>query len=378
MGGELVLILAAIFFGGALLGGDSAVVVEDEAADDADAGDDNAGDAGDMLDDDADDDAADDDAADDDAADDDAADDDAADDDAADDDAADDDAADGDAADDAADDDPAEDEPEEEVEPNILVFNGEDTLEGTDEADILAVDPAEGLVVNRVELMGGNDTITGVSLSPTGQLLAGDGDDVIGLEAQGIVLAGDGDDEITVNMDSELQASSVLIGGAGDDTIVALSNISGDNIARPSTLINGDVGADTFQIELALRPDVAFQNGETVREIDDVFESPSGITLSDFDPDEDSLIININPDADQLDRVISDISLIPDPLSEEQGGMGSQVLITFEATADDPSVQSVIRIPNLDAFDAEVDSITVTFNGEAQTVNIRPDGLPAA
>ncbi|WP_417544871.1 calcium-binding protein [Marinobacter sp.] len=153
--------------------------------------------------------------------------------------------------------------------------SGDDTLNGDEGNDVLFGD-------------GGLDTLSGGSgndeLYGTGQLSGGDGNDY--LEGQGVLDGGAGNDEIRG------QGSDTLLGGSGDDILVAntdpwqeTSNILEGGIGNDQLF--GSYGNDTYRFNLG--------DGQ-----DTLTETPEGEAYSNITPSIDTLEFGPNISAGDL------------------------------------------------------------------------------
>ncbi|MGB3246557.1 MAG: hypothetical protein WBB25_18635 [Sulfitobacter sp.] len=170
------------------------------------------------------------------------------------------------------------------------------TLNGDAGVDVLSDAGAEGAVLNGGE---GGDII---ELTGTGNITNGDsGQDVITLAGGNTANGGDGDDTITASGGAD-GAIAVLNGGGGEDVLIEGTSDSGAPLVFQA---NGGAGNDTLQVQL----DLAGQVDETTDVLSggtrgDTFMLDlisgegteegliTGVRITDFDPEEDTLIID--------------------------------------------------------------------------------------
>jgi Ca2+-binding RTX toxin-like protein len=192
-----------------------------------------------------------------------------------------------------------------------LVFDGADTLTGTEGNDTLAAGRDFDVAPLVVNLLGGADVAT-VDL-PIGMaifggagddmltstevgnaLFGGEGDDTLsGIDATNMY-GGAGDDVLTINLDVELNDTTAVIdGGAGDDSLtlhVRADNTLDSSSDRGGALLTGGAGADRFAIVMDLTPmEPVF--GEALNGNGGAFGTAR---IMDFDPALDQLTIEID------------------------------------------------------------------------------------
>lgn len=210
---------------------------------------------------------------------------------------------------------PTED-PDRAEEPRVvgqdLTLDGAGTITGTEGDDRIEV---TGFSEITREVFGGdgNDTLIANDYS---RLEGGAGDDVLilddkadfhpavayggegddtfsGTQAQGMYGEA-GDDTINVRHLSNYNGLGITSGGAGDDEInIALG--LGENFggAQESLFVEGNEGSDTFTLDLTL----VEREG---REEDGGYYR-TGLEITDFNPDEDHLIVDVTPEMGQED-----------------------------------------------------------------------------
>lgn len=220
---------------------------------------------------------------------------------------------------DSDDDSSNEDEPKP-VEPPVeegqnLLFDGADSLIGTNGDDTLAAGQDEDLAPEEVLLLGGDDVATvdvqigaGVSggegndhltsTSVGNQLDGGEGNDTLhGIDANNL-FGGAGNDSITFESGVEsIDQTAQISGGEGDDTISLSVDVGIDAPDRGGAIISGGDGSDSFEVMMHLENSTVDVDGSGG-------PLTTGIArITDFDPSEDSLLIQLESDQDAQDRV---------------------------------------------------------------------------
>ncbi|RUS63471.1 hypothetical protein EGN72_04350 [Pseudorhodobacter sp. E13] len=218
-----------------------------------------------------------------------------------------------------------------------LHFDGSGTLEGTEGDDTLAAGQDPDLAPETINLFGGDDTATIdvpfditvnggagddtlTSTNVGNTLNGGDGDDRLsGIDATSMY-GGAGNDHITFDSDVELNDSVARIdGGAGDDRIEVFADAGVNTADRGGAFITGGSGSDEFNVVLDL------QNSQDDAQILDTQIARIG----DFDPNEDSLRIEIERNDATADRGV----VVELEQTEVDGTYTSQITLTFAETA---------------------------------------------
>jgi hypothetical protein len=245
-------------------------------------------------------------------------------------------------------------------------------LEGTEGNDTLSSGQDSDLAPATINLLEGADVA--VVEDPLGITVSGgDGDDIISSTAVGNTLNGDagndritgidannmhggaGDDEITFNSDVELNSSTAQIsGGAGNDTINVLADAGVNTADRGGAIISGGAGNDEFNITLVL---------ENSQEDSGVLDTNIG-RITDFDPAEDTLIIDVEKGAATVDREIA----LEFDQTEVDGAYTTVITMTFAATDSASEATATTTILSEDPF--TVDDITLV---ETDTVTGQSD-----
>lgn len=232
--------------------------------------------------------------------------------------------------------DPDSAEPEPAADGRNLLFDGAGILTGTDGNDTLSAGQDSALAPEQVLLLGGDDVAAidvpfGVTLSggagndhltstSVGNVLeGGEGNDTLyGIDANSL-FGGGGDDNITFDSNVELNSSVAHIaGGAGDDTISVLTDVGIDTPDRGGAIVAGGDGSDVFEVVMHLENSAEDVDGSGT------LETRIG-RIADFDPSEDSLVIELDPAADAQSRAFS----VAMEQSEENGQYSSLITFTF-------------------------------------------------
>lgn len=289
-------------------------------------------------------------------------------------------------------DDPA-DGPSEGDGPNEIAYGsqdgGEDIL-GTAGDDVLVLAPGDdGPFPDLVELGDGDDIadlraleLRAVELSVDGgagddtlqvdteiaTLTGGDGDDLIESDGVQVVLdggdgedtirarnwlfsadGGDGDDVIEIVTDEVYDGSGLVRGGEGDDTLRFDLHVFEPDMNEgefPSVWASGGDGADVFEIDATLNPDV---NPEDREPGDEPYKKDLGLIV-DFEPGTDAVRITLD-DADGANPT--------GPLGEVRvertvGIDVTEVIIPIGATSDTPATDLVLRLETPGIVTAEM------------------------
>lgn len=272
----------------------------------------------------------------------------------------------------------------------LLTSESDATLNGTEGDDTLTSDSPLGTETstNEVFLGAGDDTAT-TSLSGS-EIYGGDGDDTMTADSSTNTLYGEaGDDTLAVG------SSSAAFGGAGDDTISVETGATafggeGNDVLTFSTLVYGssetstmeggagddelvnmrEIGAeddhsiyggvsmaggegqDTFTLELELlNGQAAF--GETA-------VNNSGGRITDFDPAEDSLVIDIERGPETADRDMSSATL--NDTSYTYLGVtytSTTLVMVFEGNANSDETHVSVRLDDVSGL--TMDDIVINF-----------------
>ncbi len=251
-----------------------------------------------------------------------------------------------------------------------LANTGEDVLVGRDGVDVYLQDDdtnAEDAPLE-INLRGGDDfaEINRGFRGVDGMVLrGGEGDDILSADGAQVFIrggsgndtistldtarvnGGDGDDEIFADarFSRDVDEATFLNGGAGDDEITArrVFNVT-PSISNPLEIEGGE-GADTFTIQADYQP--LFGLGNSVERPVDL---RSFATITDFDPEEDKLVIKIRSSSPEIDfdvvyQEIGDKTLVQFTTSgnsAEEPVLGTVVLEgRIDLTVDDVEFQRV-------------------------------------
>ncbi|WP_022704591.1 calcium-binding protein [Pseudorhodobacter ferrugineus] len=251
-------------------------------------------------------------------------------------------------------DDTSDSAPQTEETAENLTFDGSETLEGTEGNDTLAAGQDEDLAPETVNLLGGDDTAV-IDLPFDITVNGGDGDDTLSSTTVGNTLNGDagndtltgidatnlyggaGDDHLIFNSDVELNDSVARIdGGDGDDQIDVFADAGVNTFDRGGAIILGGNGSDDFNVILDLQNSQESSNSL----------STSVARINDFNPDEDSIRIEIERNDATADRDI----VVELDQTEENGSFTSQITLTFAETLVATQAMATITIISNAAF----------------------------
>lgn len=229
-----------------------------------------------------------------------------------------------------------------------LTFDGSETLNGTEGDDTVAAGQDADLAPETINLLGGDDiatidvpfdiTVNGgdgndiLSSTSVGNTLnGGAGDDTLsGIDATSMY-GGAGDDHITFDSDVELNDSVARIdGGDGDDHIDVFADAGVNTADRGGAIIQGGSGSDDFNIVLDL------QNSQEAASI----LTTRVARIGDFNPDDDSLRIEIERNDATADRDV----IIGLNQTEENGSFTSQITLTFAETVDATQAVAILTV----------------------------------
>ncbi len=264
-------------------------------------------------------------------------------------------------------------DPETPVEGITMTLDGDEVVTGTEGADTLvavAENREEQALIDetqQIDLSGADDSVT--ILNDTHLVInAGDGNDLIESLGLGVTINGDagddtiyagsadhafggeGDDELIYRGDTVLiDSPAVLEGGAGDDHLVGYVETGAAptiyDSERGGFFLTGGAGADVYEMKL----DVVDYGAEDAPDVvKDTINS-----FKDFDPDEDSLIVDLSEE----DRTLESYEI--DKVSYTYGDQTfeySNLVLTFAATDTQPQVELSVR---LDSLDVTLDDITI-------------------
>lgn len=225
----------------------------------------------------------------------------------------------------------------------LLTSDSETTLTGTEGDDTLTSEdpPINTTTTEEVYLDGGDDVATvsryGVSVyggdgedtltSTIGGLLYGEaGDDVLEIRGSGgsaahggegndtitivarggVAMGGEGNDMLIANSDYLTPSGATYMrGDAGDDELVISRQVGGesDYVHSSGVVMTGGEGQDIFRLDLELVNN--FGHGGNI-------SGPIGNSVGDivdFDPTEDSLVVDVHRGTDAEDREMTSATL---------------------------------------------------------------------
>ncbi|MEH6737363.1 MAG: hypothetical protein V7695_02300 [Sulfitobacter sp.] len=216
----------------------------------------------------------------------------------------------------------------------------------------------------------GNDTITftGIGGSVSGgddlieagtdlSTLNGDeGNDTLIGNDNNNLYGGAGDDLLIGEVIDYYSGSFVIDGGTGDDTIMVSTDIGYPADAIPATSVTGGEGADS--IELLLKMNGGYY-GDFPSTSDT--ERATGISLDDFNADEDSLVIQVDRAEGNEDRVMTGAEIVT-TTSTNQGVESSQSSINMYFAATDIYGEHTAVIRLGDDVNISIDDIVFIQN----------------
>ncbi len=214
--------------------------------------------------------------------------------------------------------------------------DGSEEVAGTTQIDLgagndLAEVSLDALVANGGE---GNDTLSALAGNAT--LNGGAGDDVLSGNREGLLEGNEGNDTITVELDFPFDGETTVLAGDGDDLINIEAGLRADNTGGEFVRASGGSGADTFNLELEVEDDLLVVDGPVSG------SSTAGIRILDFDAAEDVLQIELTrPDGADA-RAPSDVTFTREAGEAELGPFtritlvfdGSDTVMPFETTFD--------------------------------------------
>lgn len=255
----------------------------------------------------------------------------------------------------------------------VLTSDSDATLTGTEGDDTLT---SEGLpntgTSTDVVFLGGGDDLAETDLWGA-DIYGGDGDDTMTANATEATLYGDaGDDVLSVTHGADAYGgegndiltfdttsggsseASLLNGGAGDDDLVNTRVIGGidDQGHYGGVSMTGGEGQDNFTLELEL------SNGSA--DFADTVVNNSGGRITDFDPAEDSLVIEIERGPETADREMTSATLNDTSYSYSGVTYTSTALVmTFEGNANSDETQVRVTLDNVTGL--TMDDIVINF-----------------
>ncbi len=258
---------------------------------------------------------------------------------------------------------PAEPSPEP-VEGKTLILEGAMTITGTEGADTLTAvaDSLEEQALfdetQQIDLLGGDDVVT-IRNDMHVEINAGDGDDLIESLGLGITINGDagndtiyagsvdhayggeGDDKLIYRGDTHLINSvAELEGGEGNDHLVGYEEVGAartpyDSDTKGGYGLWGGEGADVFELKIDIVDYDAPDAPEIVRD--------STNSIRDFEPGEDSLIIDLG---EEVRTLVSSEVVKTTSTWAGQTVESSRLILTFAATDTEPQVEFTVPFSN--------------------------------
>ncbi|MFY0662250.1 MAG: hypothetical protein JXR15_17280 [Shimia sp.] len=238
------------------------------------------------------------------------------------------------------------------------------TLHGTEEADTLYARGAEN-----IDAGAGNDSLKSFG---DGMILGGEGNDVFTLggtaEGQGGAgedymyisdaaagFGGEGDDTFFLkHNNSSDDGAATADGGDGDDTFImkALSGLPEETVSH---VLTGGEGADVYAFDI---------DGATAIRDGDEEDNQIIATITDFDPDEDMLLLDIGakPSFDDVDELpLPEVSTTEDP----DGGY-VDVHFSWTNPLNEDNVETrTVRLEGLTEFDTDDVQLTSIFDPDS-------------
>ena len=241
----------------------------------------------------------------------------------------------------------------------MLSYTGAPVLEGGDGDDTLPAGQDSDLAPGTINLLGGNDSA--VVEDPFGITVnGGDGDDQLSSTAVGNTLIGGegndtlsgidatnmdggaGDDEITFEHYTELNSTTASITGGEGNDLIRIEGIAGqDQPDAGGAIIEGGDGSDQFEVVLDL------VNSETDLANDDGILESTLARISDFDPAEDTVLIQIDRSEETEDR---EVEIGFEQTETADGGYTTELTLTFAATPSASQAVSTMYIESDTAF----------------------------
>ncbi|MEY8840524.1 calcium-binding protein [Cribrihabitans sp. XS_ASV171] len=255
------------------------------------------------------------------------------------------------------------------VEGEVLLFDGESTLAGTEGNDTIYPGQDPDLVPEEIYLLDGDDVAT-IDTQVGGVVSGGGGDDHIVSTDYGTPLeGGEGDDTLSGigannmsggagndsiifdNTGGTIDAAAVITGDEGDDTISGLVNVGIDAPDYGGAILFGGEGNDSFDILMEVK--------NSANDLDGGGLETGTVRIADFDPAEDSLVIDFGFDEESEGREFqTDFEQ-----TEEDGRFLSTFTFTFledETMSDAAEAIARLRVMSNAPFGLEDVSILST------------------
>lgn len=239
----------------------------------------------------------------------------------------------------------------------VLSYDGSEHLEGTEGNDTLPAGQDPDLAPAEIDLLGGDDaalldygdsmTVSGgdgddviLTAGASNTLDGGAGNDTLAADDSNRLIGGTGDDELDFFHESYDQGDpGGADGGEGDDTInVWAAALVPDYLMTDvgGVEVHGGSGADDINVTYGLHENV------------DTTDTLAGgfVSISDFDPSEDTLVIEVERSEETADR---DVTVELDQ-TDEDGTYTSLITLTFEETEEASEATNTLTVVSTDPF----------------------------
>ena len=243
-----------------------------------------------------------------------------------------------------------------------------DTLTGTNGNDNIRIGPEDEPIPSVIDLLAGDDTARidvpfGLSvyggdgddtLSSTvvsNSLYGGNGDDTLtGIDGVGMS-GGPGDDLITFDSSQEIHdATAIIHGGEGEDTINIMADVGIDTPDRGGTIASGGEGRNDFDDERDVF-NVTLDLKSSTEDLDGSGEIHTRVgTIAGFDPEVDDLRVELIRDTDSEGREVEDVSFTQ---TEDDGVYTAEIVFTFAATEAADTATASLQIRSNTPFEME-------------------------
>lgn len=232
----------------------------------------------------------------------------------------------------------------------IRAGDGNDTLTGSGNAEV------------RGE--GGNDAFR---ISGKVEGFGGDGEDYMHISEAARGFGGDGDDTFVLKASQDADGEGARAdGGEGDDTFIMkpLSGLPEDTVPH---VLTGGAGADVYALDIDAATSI--RDGE-----DD--GAPIVARITDFDPKEDMLLIDIGASAN-----MPDLAEIPTPkitTTTDPDGAFTDVRISWQNPLNPDNIETrTVRLEGVTEFSADDVKLTSVFDPDSTHHDDRTDGAAA-
>ena len=274
---------------------------------------------------------------------------------------------DGDAGDDPNDDPGDGDQPGEIIvdeDGNLTGTDGDDTVNDTGEdGDVTDTNPVtadlgagDDVAIDgdnpdwMPEEISGGDGNDQLASETFGVVLNGDaGDDVLSGVGASQLFGGEGEDTLTMDLAYGLNdTAGVAEGGDGNDQLNILTEIVKDPLPDfSSVLATGGDGSDVFNVVIQTPTTDDFDPEDLP--LPDLVESPSGVVIADFNPEEDTLSIELD------DGTVAPFDVVE--IRNDAVTNSTIVDLFFEGSETFPRIVTSIRL--VDAPDISVEDVII-------------------